>query len=316
MDRPLVVITGPTATGKTRLACELALRLPRAQIVSVDSRQVYRYADIGTAKPSAQDRARVPHHLLDIVDPDRQYSAGEYGQQARGVLRALWQQGLVPLLVGGSGLYLQAVLDGLFAEDPGYRSAAAARRLHLRHRLAAEGVGPLYAELGRLDPAAQARIGPADAPRILRGLEVAGHRPTGPGREDAPLECLPLAFCLYRERARLYDRIDARVDEMLAAGLVGETEALVARGYGRGCPAMGPMGYEEMLDYLDGRCSLAQASQRVKERSRHYGKRQLTWFRRDRRLRWLDLDVWGQSGCLQRIVLQVGRTWPHLRVPC
>ena len=298
----LIIITGPTATGKTRLGIQVARELG-GEVISVDSRQIYRYMDIGTAKPSRSEQALARHHFIDIKNPDQRFSAGQFGKQARELIGQMQNRGVLPVLVGGSGLYLQATLDGFFedrADHTGFRT-------QMQQRLKKEGLQILYDELGQLDPLAQARLSPRDTHRITRALEVAclGERKLSERWvEEAavPLECIPVAFCLKRQRDRLYRRIEQRVDAMMAQGLLEEVEELIARGYGRESCAMGTLAYQEILDYLDGTCSLAQAVETIKRRTRRYAKRQLTWFRRDRRLRWLDLDQWGNQGACERIV--------------
>jgi tRNA dimethylallyltransferase len=210
------------------------------------------------------------------------------------------------VLVGGSGLYLEAVLDGFSTEDDTDRHLRAV----LKERMEKDGVASLYGELGRMDPLAQARLAPADTQRVLRALELAHGKCAGrPSRRGetgrGPLSCIPLVFCLRTERNRLYQRIDRRVDGMLESGLVDEVSRLAAAGHDRDTPAMGTMGYREILEYLAGECSLQAAADRIKARTRHYAKRQVTWFRRDRRVRWLDLDRWGEAGAVQRILAQV-----------
>ena len=301
---PLAVITGPTAVGKTSLAIDVAGELG-GEILSADSRQIYRYMDIGTAKPTAEERAAARHHFIDIRDPDERYSAGEFGRTARGLAGDLARRGVVPLLVGGSGLYLQAVVDGLFDDEAEYADL----RDRLRERLAREGLGALYEELGRRDPGTQAHIKPGDTQRVLRALEVA-HRGRGglvarwQADGPVPLAGVPVAFCLTRRRDTLYRRIEQRVDDMVARGLVGEVETLVAAGYDSDSWAMGTFGYREMLEHLGGACALGEAVETIKRRSRQYAKRQWTWFRRDRRLRWVDLDVWSGREAVARMVEQ------------
>ena len=298
---PAIVITGPTATGKTSLAIEIATRL-RGEIISIDSRQIFRHMDIGTAKPDPNALAQVKHHFVNIKNPDESYSAGRFGQEVRQLINSLHQEKILPVLVGGSGLYLQAVLDGFFEDESDHEEI----RSWLRERMAEEGLQSLHAELGKLDPLAQARLSPNDAPRVLRALELA-HGQGGAlslqwqERPARPLECIPLAFCLTMARDRLYRRIDQRVEAMMRKGLLDEVRRLVEMGYGRDCRVMGTLGYQEILNYLDGRCSLAAAVNLIKRRSRQYAKRQLTWFRKDRRLRWLNLDVWARQGVLERI---------------
>ena len=300
----LALITGPTAVGKTSLAIEVAGQLG-GEILSADSRQVYRHMDIGTAKPTAAERATAVHHFIDIRNPDEPYSAGQFGREARCLVAELNRAGTVPLLVGGSGLYVQAVVDGLFDDDLEYAEI----RSQLRHRLALEGLGALYEELGQRDPETQARIKPGDTQRVLRALEVARRGRGGlavrwQGEGEAPLARAPVAFCLTMDRKTLYQRIEQRVDDMVARGLVAEVEALVAAGYGRGSWAMGTFGYREILEFLRGDCALAEAVESIKRRSRQYAKRQLTWFRRDRRLRWVDLGLWTSREAVARMVEQ------------
>jgi tRNA dimethylallyltransferase len=304
--RIIAVIAGPTAVGKTEMGIRIAEQWPGAEIVSVDSRQIFRYMDIGTAKPTSDDQKRAVHHLIDIKDPDQPYSAGQYSRDARLTIEALWAKGALPILVGGSGLYLQALLDGLFLAD----GDTTINRGQLRERLAQEGLVSLYGELGDKDPVAQSRLAPGDTQRILRALELAGQDrgTTVRGRregEAGAFPCLPLMFFLDLDREKLYQRIDQRVDMMLAEGLVAEVESLLERGYDRNCRTMGTLGYREILDFLDQRISLGTARELIKRRSRQYAKRQWTWFRRDRRLRWLAIDQWGIRGIEERILAEL-----------
>lgn len=300
----LIGIAGPTAIGKTELSIQLAHRLKNAEIISVDSRQIYRYMDIGTAKPSSEERSQIRHHFIDMKQPDEPYSAGEFGHQVRVVLKELWNRGITPILVGGSGLYWTAVLDGFFDEGEEFSS----HRTGVHKHLVGKNLPELYDELGKLDPVAQARVAPRDAPRIIRALEIACIKKENTDFPQTsvtePLDCLPLLFTLGMERDRLYERIDRRGDDMLTKGFVEEVEGLREMGYGRPCPAMGTLGYAEILDFLDGACSLQEAGALIKKRTRKFAKRQLTWFRRDRRLRWLSINTWKRRGIVERIIAQ------------
>ena len=316
-DRTVVVIAGPTGAGKTSLGMELAQRLG-GEIISVDSRQIYRYMDIGTAKPTIAELSLIRHHFVDLRNPDEVYNAGAFGRDARESIRSLWERGTIPVLVGGSGLYFQAILDGFFV-DTQDRSEA---RSQLEQKLDARGLEFLYAELAKLDPLAHARINPSDSPRILRALELA--RDGGAGQEvrwqehsEKALECLPVAFCITHPRDRLYQRIDDRVDRMIADGLVDEVRHLNEMGYSSEAVGMQTFGYAEIGQILDGALSRTSAVEAIKVKSRQYAKRQLTWFRRDRRFRWLDIDDLGQAGALKRIQTQLdarmGRYVPSLQ---
>lgn len=303
--RVLLVLCGPTAVGKTALAIRVAEQAGHAEILSADSRQVYRGMDIGTAKPTPEEERAVPHHLLDLRDPDQAYSAGDFAADARACLDGLWEKGILPIMAGGTGLYVQAALDGL-TEPPA--SLTLARRGELLARLAREGVAPLYEELGRLDPVAQARLAPGDARRILRALEVAAAAPDGHPRAEGigrPLDCLAVMICLEMEREALYRRIDERVERMIAGGLLDEARELRARGWDRDCPGCGSLGYREAFDVLDGHCSVGDAVGTIARRTRQYAKRQWTWFRHDRRFRWLDLGALGPEGATDRILAQL-----------
>lgn len=270
------------------------------EVISADSRQLYRFLDIGTAKPGSPELAATKHHGLDLLEPDEKYSAGQFVTYARAVCGNLWAKGRVPVVVGGTGLYIQALLDGLWAEE----RPAGGVRARLQARLQAEGLGRLYDELGALDPVAQACLAGGDTQRILRALELVTTTGDRHGVGADPLDCVPLAFCLYRERAELNRRLDLRVDEMMRQGLLGELDALLARGYHRQTFGLQSMGYEELMDFREGKRSLADAVARIKLRTRQYAKRQFTWFRKDRRYRWLNLDLWGLEGGGERVVEQ------------
>jgi tRNA dimethylallyltransferase len=281
---PVVAIIGPTATGKTALAVALAGRLG-GEVVNADSMQLYRGMDIGTAKPDLAERAGVPHHLLDLWHVREAASVSEYRQRARAEIDRLRAAGVVPLLVGGSGLYVRAVLDELDfpGTDPELRS-------RLEEELAAVGPAELHARLGRLDPAAAAAVLPSNGRRIVRALEVI-ELTGGPFRAQLP-EPRPhypaLAIGLDRPAAELDQRVALRVDRMWAAGFVGEVEALAGDGLREGPTASRALGYAQVLAQLDGQLTADEARDRTVSTTRRFVRRQRSWFRRDPAITWFD----------------------------
>jgi tRNA dimethylallyltransferase len=279
-DRVLV-ITGPTAAGKTALALDVAGRLG-AEIISADSRQVYRGMDIGTAKATAEERARVPHHGLDLVDPSARYSAGRFAADARRWIREIVAQGRVPMLVGGTGFFIRALTNPLFREPP----LDPDRRQRLHRFLDHLGQSRLDAWLDALDPtgAGLLRERGGGKQRALRLLEVAllTGRPLGWWQRHEPATVPPLhveVFVLGLPRQQLYDRINARVDAMFEAGLVAEVRGLMDRGYGATDPGMTATGYQETLALVRREISMDEAKDRIRRATRRYARRQLTWFR-------------------------------------
>jgi len=289
---PVLVLTGPTGAGKTGWALRLAERAP-LEIVSVDSALVYRGLDIGTAKPARELRARVPHHLIDICEPTESYSAGRFAADALASIRAIHARGRVPLLVGGTMLYLRALLHGLAALP----QAAPALRASLDARAARLGWPALHAQLRELDPEAARRIAPTDSQRIQRALEVcysAGQPISQLQRATvSPLVDTPLRYWILapRERAVLHERLARRFEGMMAAGLLEEVAALRARGdLTAHHPAMRAVGYRQLWAHLEGECGLDEALRRAVTATRQLAKRQLTWMRAEPG-QWLDPDT-------------------------
>lgn len=286
--RPIVVaVVGPTAAGKTAVGVEVALR-SGGEIVSADARQVYRYMDIGTAKPSADDRRRVPHHLVDIIDPDTDYSAGQFGLDARRAIADVISRGRQPVVVGGSGLYLRAALDGLF-EGP---KADHDLRARYEQLFKAKGESALREALRAVDPGSEAEIEWGKPRRLIRALEVfeltgvplsEHHRKQ---RREGIYDVLWVGLAPKREE--LYRRIDLRVFEMVRQGLVDEVRNLISRGYSRTLNALNTVGYREVLDLIDGTTDERSMIRLVQTHTRQYAKRQMTWFRADRRIRWIE----------------------------
>jgi len=287
-DRPCVCITGPTASGKTRLAIQLAEEFP-IEIISMDSAMVYRGMDIGTAKPSKSVRKRVPHHLIDIVEPTETYSAGKFSGDARDVLEDICRRGRIPLLVGGTLLYLRSIRDGL-AELP---EADPQLRQRLDEEAEAVGWAALHKRLRGVDPDAAERISPTDRQRIQRALEV--HELTGQSltslhnsqNAQAGMPVLPLAL-VPEDRVELAERVERRFDSMVAMGLVEEVEVLRARGDLRlTTPAMRAVGYRQVWSFLDGAYGWEEARMKAIVATRQLAKRQMTWLRSESQIKTL-----------------------------
>lgn len=288
---PMVLLMGPTASGKTELALALAERLP-LEIVSVDSALVYRGLDIGTAKPSAAERGRVPHHLIDIAEPEENYSAGRFRADALACIEAIHARGRIPLLAGGTMLYFRVLLDGIAPmppADPGVRR-------ELEAETEARGLAALHAELSRVDAAAAARIHAHDPQRIQRALEVwrLTGRPISEWQADRqPLAAPTLQLCVAPgDRQRLHDRIERRFHTMLAAGLVDEVERLRARpGMHADLPSMRAVGYRQVWQYLAGDIDNGSMIERAVVATRQLAKRQFTWLRRFEAAHWFESET-------------------------
>ena len=283
----MIAIVGPTAVGKSELALHLAQYFP-IEIISADSRQVYRYMDIGTNKPSPAERASVPHHVIDVIEPDQDFSLAMYHQLAIEALRAIQQRGKLPLLVGGSGLYVWSLVEGWkIPQVPPDQK----RRRQLEARAEQEGSQSLYQELQDIDPTAAAKINPSNTRRIIRALEIyhtLGQHPSQLQRKEAP--GFPILFIgLTRGRSELYRKIDWRVDKMIQMGLVEEGEHLLKKGYSPSLPSMSGIGYKQIGQFLRGKMTLPQAIDKIKYATHRLARHQYAWFRlSDNRIHWFD----------------------------
>ncbi len=297
---------GPTAVGKTALALELAHRFP-LEVVSADSRQVYRGMDIGTAKPTQAERAAVPHHVIDVVEPDEPYTLADYRRDALAAIVGIQQRRHLPVLVGGTGLYYRAVTSGMqipeVAPDHAYRAALEARAI-------AEGHDALHRELAARDAAAATAIDPRNVRRVIRALEVQ-HVTGRPFSQQAqpvdPPFCV-ITIGLSLDRAVLYRRVDQRVDAMMAAGLLDEVERLHARGYAWSLPSMSGIGYRQLGEYLRGERTLGEAVGRIKLDSHAYVRRQYTWFRKEPGIEWRDAAEF--EAALDDLTLRIESLFP------
>lgn len=296
MARPkVVVICGPTGIGKTRLSLELARQF-NGGIVSADSMQIYKYMDIGTAKPEAAERAAAPHYMIDVADPDEPYDAARYAREARETVTALKKQNKLPLIIGGTGLYIKALLHGLFQAPP----SSPQLREKLRGKARQKGSKYLHDRLAACDPEAAGRIHPNDTYRIIRAIEVykITGRPISEYRRNHGFSESP--FCaikigLHIERQILYERINQRVEKMIAAGLLDEVRGLLEKGYGSELKSMQSLGYRHMTNYLHGCLSWQDAVDQMKRDTRRYAKRQLVWFRQDPEI------IWTPPDCLEGV---------------
>ena len=284
----IICIAGPTASGKTDLSIALAKQLD-AEIISCDSMQVYKYMDIGTAKPTLEERGNIPHYMLDVADPNEAFSVSRYCQMATPILEDILSRGKTAIVVGGTGLYMDALIRGnTFAPYP-----ATGRREELEAIAAAEGIEKVIEMLRKVDPDSANRLHPSDQKRIIRAMEVYLETGKTITQHNLETQALPprfqaIWFALQDEnRQDLYARIDSRVDKMLELGLLEEINALFRMGISEKATAMQAIGYKEFVDYLAGNCTLEEACAQVQQSSRHYAKRQLTWFRKNPQIHWL-----------------------------
>ncbi len=290
---PMLVIGGPTASGKTALAVQIAGRLG-GEIISADSMQVYEHMDIGTAKPSMEERAGIAHHMIDVVPPTAEYNVSAYVEAAAQAALQIHQRGHLPILAGGTGLYINTLIDNIKLSEGSEGDAKL--RQHYTKLAAQKGNAYLHEKLSQVDPAAAERLHPNDIKRIIRAIEV--FELTGIPQTkhiadsknfDSPFQTVYIG--LTGERALLYSRINSRVDQMIRLGLMEEVESLIAIGCGRQHTSMQAIGYKEILDVFDGLCSITEAIDIVKTMSRRYAKRQLSWLRRDASIKWFDFSA-------------------------
>ncbi len=305
----LLVIVGPTAVGKTAVALRIAQRFS-GEIVSADSMQIYRLMDIGTAKPGPQELEDVPHHLVDFIDPGQDFSVQEFQRLAQDHIKDITNRGHLPMLVGGTGLYINAVVDNyqFIGTEPDTTI-----RDHLMGLAEDEGPETLHERLARVDPVTAAKTHPNNVRRVARALEV--YHTSGTPISEAALEtektepqydCLVIGLTM--DRAQLYHRIDQRVDQMIDAGLEDEVRMLLARGYSADGQALQALGYKEFVDYLQGRIGLEETTALIKRGTRRFAKRQLTWFRRDERTLWFDVGQ-GLDQVVKDISTAVAGKW-------
>jgi tRNA dimethylallyltransferase len=287
--KPILIIAGPTAVGKTDASIQLAMEIG-AEIVSADSMQIYRGMDIGTAKPTPEQRKLVYHHMIDVVGPDQPYSVGDYLRDARAAIDGILASGGTPLVVGGTGLYIRALMKGLFHGPP----ADLDLRERLLQREAEGGTGALYSDLVKVDSEAAVKIHPNDLRRTVRALEVyyLRDRKLSDFQREHAFQDRPYCFRLMfivRSRSELYVRIEERVDRMLAAGLEDEVRMLMEHGYHQELSSMLGLGYQHFLNYFHGKTSREEAVALLKRDTRRFAKRQFTWFRREPEAVWVDV---------------------------
>ena len=287
--KPVLVLTGPTAVGKTALSLKLAAAVNGA-IVSADSMQVYRGMDIGSAKILPEERQGIPHYLIDVLEPEEDFNVALFKDMALRAMQEIWKNGQVPIITGGTGFYIQAVLRDIdFSESEGKSDIRSA------YEKLAEERGPqaLHAILAEKDPEAAREIHPNNLKRVIRALEFYDQTGTPISRHNEEQRAKDSPYCylyfvLNDERKQLYDRIDRRVDQMIRAGLVDEVRSLKARGLTENNVSMKGLGYKELFPYLDGKCTLSEAVEIIKRDTRHFAKRQITWFKRENGIIWIN----------------------------
>lgn len=294
MKKPLIILTGPTAVGKTSLSIELA-KAVNGEIISADSMQVYRHMDVGSAKVTPEEMQGIPHHLIDVLNPDEEFNVTRFQSMAKEAMEGIYRRGHIPIVVGGTGFYIQALLYDIdFKENEDSPQI----RQELERLGEERGSEYLHEMLREIDPESADMIHANNRKRVIRAIEyyrMTGQRISEHNREEHEKQS-PYRFYYYVltcDRNLLYKRIEMRVDQMLEMGLIEEVTRLKEMGCSRGMVSMQGLGYKEILDYLDGKCTLEEAVYVLKRDTRHFAKRQITWFKRERDVRWLELEEFG-----------------------
>lgn len=308
MKQPLIVLTGPTAVGKTSLSIKLAKAIG-GEIISADSMQVYRRMDIGSAKVTPEEMEGIPHHLIDVLEPDQEFNVVTFQRMAKEALKKIYSHGHIPIMAGGTGFYIQALLYDIDFKENDEESPVRRELEELADREGERAPALLHGMLKEVDPEAASQIHANNIKRVIRAIEYfrqTGEKISLHNEEERQKES-PYNFLYYvvnTDRPLLYERIDRRVDQMMEHGLVDEVKMLKAMGCHRGQTSMQGLGYKEILDYLDGTCTLEEAVYILKRDTRHFAKRQLTWFKRERDVRWLNLPEYhnDSSLVLERII--------------
>lgn len=288
-QKTVLILSSPTGSGKTPVSLKVAEQVP-VEIISADSRQIYKYLTIGTAKPEQSEIESVPHHFIDSLEPDAPWNAGKFSQEARKIITEIFDREKIPFVVGGTGLYIKALVDGI-VDVP---EVDLALRERISKRFEKEGLIVLVAELKKLDPVASETIDLLNPRRVMRALEI--YYMTGMTRAEIekkssdPLPYRVIWFGLNWERGKLYQRIEQRIDSMVERGLVDEVRSILEKGYSKHTNALQSVGYAEAIDYIEGKINREEMVKRIKQNSRQYAKRQMTWFRRDKRIRWIDIN--------------------------
>ena len=304
MERSVIIIVGPTCSGKSNLAFKLAEQL-NTEIISADSRQFYKYLDIGTAKPTLEDLKKVKHHFMNFLEPDDEYNVSRFEVDAERIINSLLSDDKTPIVAGGSGLYIKALIDGIFNsadKDEDYRNELNQKRREFGNKF-------LYEELKKVDPVSAAKMLPQNWKRVLRSLEV--YHLTGEPiwkhhlKQNEKSKFNFHQFGLMWDREILYKNINKRVDEMIESGLVAEVEKILALGYAKDLNSLNTVGYKEIIEFLDDKISLERAIELIKRNTRHYAKRQLTWFNKDKRIKWFNIFDFEELEKIKRNITQI-----------
>jgi len=294
MKDPLVIILGPTAVGKTDIAIEVAKEI-EGEIISADSMLIYRHMDIGTAKPSLEERQGINHHLIDIINPDQQFSVADFLLEAEKVIKEVKTRNKIPMLVGGTALYLKAFTEEFYFPET---ETDWNLREHLNGEAQVHGNEFIHEQLRRIDPITAARLHANDLRRVIRAIEVynlTGIPFSSQPKKEKRSNYQTIKIGLIRPREEIYDRINKRVDEMIRQGLVQEVHQLLELGYDENLVSMQGLGYKQIVPYLKGIYTLERAVELLKRDTRHFAKRQLTWFRRDESIYWIDLNLYAEK---------------------
>lgn len=302
MERKVIVIVGPTCSGKTKVGISLAEKL-NTEIISADSRQIFKYLDIGTAKPSWDELSKFKHHFIDLLEPDEDYNVSKFENDSLSVINKLFERGKTPIVVGGSGLYIRALVDGIFDSvdnDFDYREKLLKQREEFGNEF-------LFEELKKVDPESSSKMLPQNWKRVMRALEVfhLTGQPISKFQMDYKRK-LDIDFVLYGlnwNREKLYSNIENRVDVMIENGLVTEVKNILAKGFSTSINALNTVGYKEIISYLGDEITLDRATELIKRNTRRFAKRQMTWFRKDSRIKWLQIDSQNDLEFVSKIIL-------------